>query len=557
MSRKKRRLWLNKPKRISFKATKNKYALLNDSRNLHGNTPPSSKKHQCTPSKVRTPKRKKLSSYTNDDQNSPTNFQSPSNFPHKDNQSKHISESDSGLFRCFFAKMQESEYCTDFIKFMKCVVDGSFKLDNLSFVLFMETVQFFCTTITSEMRYSDTSKLFWKAGYRLFHAKFLYFMGGPKNIGQISNEQAETGTFNPKNAQINFAVPSIGQLTEFRTSNVHLKNTIPPGILFPVIDALKSSDVVKDNEYMLCADAKKVTAGIDTKGGDVDMFGHERGEKLTERKEKLSNDVGKINEIKSSLCMNDDFTRNADEQTIKAVIPQITAVVQTISSRLQDTRDLVVRQTFGLNKFKGMGGDNWKESRYVYVISGLQASLYRLSEFSREALTTIGHMLSYSNYIQQSISPYAVDNQVDFSVQQNIAMLRESTGALTEIEPRYVKQRSDIWFEVRKRACVTGSTLHSAIGLRGLKEKQNHFIKFIENVDSPISEEIQTRLSVLVIERSMKTMLLLPWLAGFYLHIIQMLFLLKKGATFFLQIQPIYFVLCHLMEALGHPQTMK
>lgn len=56
------------------------------------------------------------------------------------------------------------------------------------------------------------------------------------------------------------------------------------------------------------------------------------------------------------VCMNDGFTRNADEQTIKAVIPQITAVVQTISSRLQDTRDLVVRQTFGLNKFKGMGG---------------------------------------------------------------------------------------------------------------------------------------------------------------------------------------------------------
>lgn len=91
-----------------------------------------------------------------------------------------------------------------------------------------------------------------------------------------------------------------------------------------------------------------------------------------------------------------------------------------------------------------MGGDNWKESRYVYVISGLQASLYMLSEFSRNALTTIRHKLSYSSYIQQSISPYAVDNHVNFSVQQNIAMLRESTGALTEIEPRYVKQRSDI-----------------------------------------------------------------------------------------------------------------
>lgn len=120
---------------------------------------------------------------------------------------------------------------------------------------------------------------------QIIPCKVSVFHGRTKNIGHISNEQAETGTFNPKNALINFAVPSIGQLTEFRTSNVHLKNTIPPGILFPVIDALKSSDVVKDNEYMLCADAKKVTAGIDTKGGDVDMFGHERGEKLTERKE--------------------------------------------------------------------------------------------------------------------------------------------------------------------------------------------------------------------------------------------------------------------------------
>lgn len=39
------------------------------------------------------------------------------------------------------------------------------------------------------------------------------------------------------------------------------------------------------NTCYACADAKKVTAGIDTKGRDVDMFGHERGEKLTERKE--------------------------------------------------------------------------------------------------------------------------------------------------------------------------------------------------------------------------------------------------------------------------------
>lgn len=168
---------------------------------------------------------------------------------------------------------------------------------------------------------------------------------------------------------------------------------------------------------MLCADAKKVTAGIDTKGGDVDMFGHERNGKLTERKERLFNDIEKIDENKNSLNM------NPDGETREDIVPQLKTAIERISTRLADTRDLAVKQTFGLNKFKGMGGDNWKDTRYVYVISGLQASLYRLGEFSRDALTSIGNLLSYSSYIQRSISPYVIENQVDFSVQQNIAML--------------------------------------------------------------------------------------------------------------------------------------
>lgn len=91
--------------------------------------------------------------------------------------------------------------------------------------------------------------------------------------------------FNFKNVLINFVVLSIGQLIEFCISNVYFKNIIFFGIFFFVIDVLKSLDVVKDNEYMLCVDVKKVIVGIDIKGGDVDMFGYERGEKLIERKE--------------------------------------------------------------------------------------------------------------------------------------------------------------------------------------------------------------------------------------------------------------------------------
>lgn len=66
---------------------------------------------------------------------------------------------------------------------MKSVVDDFFLLYNLFFVFFMEIVCFFCIINILEMRYLDILKLFWKIGYRLFYVKFLYFMGGLKNIG--------------------------------------------------------------------------------------------------------------------------------------------------------------------------------------------------------------------------------------------------------------------------------------------------------------------------------------------------------------------------------------
>ena len=107
---------------------------------------------------------------------------------------------------------------------------------------------------------------------------------------------------------------------------------------------------------------------------------------------------------------------NPNGETREDIVPQLKTAIERISTRLADTRDLAVKQTFGLNKFKG-------KIRDMYVISGLQASLYWLGEFSRDALTSKGNLLSYSCYIQRSISPYVIENQTDFSVQQNIAML--------------------------------------------------------------------------------------------------------------------------------------
>ena len=55
-------------------------------------------------------------------------------------------------------------------------------------------------------------------------------------------------------------------------------------------------------------------------------------------------------------------------------------------------------------------------------------------------------------------------------------------------------QRSEIWHELQKRSRVAGSTLHSAIGLRGLKKQNVHFSKFMEGHEMSVTPEVEPRL---------------------------------------------------------------
>ena len=141
-----------------------------------------------------------------------------------------------------------------------------------------------------------------------------------------------------------------------------------------------------------------------------------------------------------------------------------------------------------------MAGGNWNESRYVYVISGLQASLFQVREFACDALGTIGSILSLCIYLERSYLPYIQDYHVNPSKQTNIAVLRDTTDNVTQIELWLIKQRSDIWHALRKRSCLTGSTLHSAIGFRELTEQKMHFSKFMEGHEMSVTPETERRL---------------------------------------------------------------
>ena len=69
--------------------------------------------------------------------------------------------------------------------FIKLVADAKYQLDNLSFCLFLETARWYSRKSTTQMWYWDDTLSFWKMGFRLLKDKFILFMGGLKNLGQV------------------------------------------------------------------------------------------------------------------------------------------------------------------------------------------------------------------------------------------------------------------------------------------------------------------------------------------------------------------------------------
>ena len=360
-------------------------------------------------------------------------------------------------------KLSEAGLLYYFVLFFQLVKAGKYSLSNIAMLLWLETVRWFSLETCQQMWYWETTKMFWRAGYRLFHGKFLTFMSGPKGIGKFL-DQSSTKKLSPESTEINFAVPSRTSILD--QSNNLIPNVIHPGVISETLDAIKSiSDV-----NMMCVDGKKVTAGLDEDFGDVNVFGFEEKPSIGEKKERLKRELQLTDDLKSMLF----DSQFVDEDNKHTLMDMLRALIYLLTVRLKEVRDLKNKQEFGLEKLKERAGSLWKESKYIYAISGIQAFLYKVRQCIKTTLGNIGNLCELGASISEQGYNFCVID-MDPSNQQNMFLLKEIDDQTKPIPTNLIKQKSELWKSVRSLAYVTGSTLHSALGLRGLKEQKTHF----------------------------------------------------------------------------------
>ena len=82
-------------------------------------------------------------------------------------------------------------------------------------------------------------------------------------MGEMSKlEVSQKGIYKPEYAKINFAVPSVTTLEKFNVTEIDLPGRMPTRVIEPVLECIAESS--GDTAYKLCADGKKVTAGVES-----------------------------------------------------------------------------------------------------------------------------------------------------------------------------------------------------------------------------------------------------------------------------------------------------
>lgn len=264
-----------------------------------------------------------------------------------------------------------------FQEFFRLILAGRYPLDNIAFLLWIETVNWYKQDTTSGMRYMDHTKTFWKLGWRHFEGRFIRFMTGFKNMAQVVNCEAEPGLLRPEESDIYFAVPAIHTLRNFRPYGGDISERAP-GTFIDVIK--KTASALEGSSACIYFNGKKLEQGLTKEYGDVDLLGFEVGSSLKDRKEILAKLISQISDLKSIL-LTLYLTATIDAETVsketKGIIVNI--MFKLLNSNSTDTTIIISiksKKEYALNKFIERGGSEWRQSKLAYVIIAIRAFLF-------------------------------------------------------------------------------------------------------------------------------------------------------------------------------------
>ena len=375
---------------------------------------------------------------------------------------------------------------SEYVAFNRLLHEGDFPLDNIAFILFLDVVRWFTLDESTQMRYSDPVKLFWLTGLRLFHGRFLRFMGGPKHTGQIILSETSPGRFSPQSSKVNFVVPS---RTLLQNEEIFVQGN-EPGIFPKMIEKLAQSDPDQHQTYKMCVDGKKVNP---CSGGEVNLWNYEDTPTFKDKQIRLAEEKVFFEEshfhLERHLSAERTSTDDLPESEVVKLAEKCRESVSVLSNRIKDLRQRKVKKSLVLQKLLDKCQSDWRSSQYSMVISSIRTSVYQVDNCIEDLLSANDNFCKYARDMTTQCPPDSDSSTITMQTQENYVCLGNSNES-----PPLTRQRTDAWFRLRETALVTGSSINKAIGLEGLKKQKEYLQEKVGlKAPAPVSEDLQRR----------------------------------------------------------------
>ena len=159
---------------------------------------------------------------------------------------------------------------------------------------------------------------------------------------------------------------------------------------------------------------------------------------------------------------------------------------------------LYLHVSFCFSSFKINEDEDWRKSKLSIVISRTRCDISEQSEFLKKALDLIKSLCISCRCLLSKATPMSLLLQNSISLDNFIYELKEPCflTSYDKKNPMLIKQHSEEWFQLRKEAPVTGSTLYNAIGLSSLKDQKKYFqdqMKKAGNQQADVPPDLQAR----------------------------------------------------------------
>ena len=372
---------------------------------------------------------------------------------------------DNNFLESLLMKLDEHGHLNDFMMLLKLLQSGEFPMDNIVFILLLERIRFQKCQNTVGMRYSDRTKLFWTVVYQLCKGSGLKFFSGPKNWGQVVNNECDKSHYNPSTANLNFTVPDEKILRDCRNG---IPKLVPPGKIVKYLDMLCNK-----KDIVLMADGKLGTKGLkESFLGNVNLFGHETSPNLAELKLTLESHITYIGRCSRSF----KECNFADQYEI---------LLELLQMNTQLLSKICAHNSAQRKKLSNFTTRDASSNIPDKAISACKTEIYTSNMWIRNALKQNLEICKMMASHQNNLHFFSTVEQENFSNLQNSRFLYDSAYVCQHINsreyPNLIKKYSDEWYKLVKECYVTSDRVLSALGLNGVNAMKMHFKQFVKD----------------------------------------------------------------------------